>query len=96
MVDLFACPWDYFCRGREYLAKEEPYKALKYFVMAGRIMARKGNKSLSLEAYMEAKKIYQELLKNNPSILTKVDYWNLGTIDYALDPFPNDTLIIYD
>lgn len=74
---------------------EEPYKAVKYFMMAGRIMAKKGYRSLSIEAFTEAKKIYQELQINNPSILRSVDYWNLGTIDYALDPFPKDALYIY-
>jgi len=87
-------PWDYYYLGRECFNMEEPYRAAKYFMIAGRRTAKRGHKSLAITAFKEAKKIYQELIRTNPSILKRDDYGNLGTIDYYLDPFPEDAVYI--
>ncbi|MCK4429715.1 MAG: hypothetical protein KAW19_00280 [Candidatus Aminicenantes bacterium] len=57
-------------------------------------MSKKRYRSLAETAYNEAKEIYQNLRKKNPTILERKDYANLGRIDAFLDPFPDkDTMI---
>jgi hypothetical protein len=70
-------------------------KAARYFIKAGREMRKKGHRSLEETALLEAKKIYDDIIKNNPSTLTKSDYGNMGYIDGFLPPKPGEIICCY-
>jgi len=88
-------PWNHFLLGKEYLRMSKPLKAARHFMKAGEIMANNGYKSLTETAYEEAKKIYQDLEKENLALLEKKDYANMGRIDAFLNPFPDKNALIF-
>ena len=80
-------PWSYFFLGKEYLILNQPLKAARNFIKAGKMMAKQGHRSLKETAYKEAEKVYQNLINKNPSVLETKDYGNLGSIDGFLHCF---------
>ena len=86
--------WGYFFLGKEYLRMHKPLKAARNFMKAGQIITNKGHKSLIKTAYEEAKEIYQNLEKENPALLERRDYANLGRIGAFFDPFPKDSIYL--
>lgn len=85
-------PWSCYLLGKEHLRIDEPLKAARKFMKAGEIMANKFYKNLTEAAYEEAKEIYQNLEKENPVLLGRRDYANLGRIGAFTDPFPSDSV----